>query len=224
MSASIGVAGAGAWGTALAQMLAADGREVTLWAREPELVEEINTGHTNSLFLPTARLAPSIRATGDLAEVADCDVLLLVTPAQHLADTMARMPKFPRDLVLCAKGIEAGSGRLMHRVAADAAPACGPRIDRQRADAAGDLAGAAGLQQRHRLRHAERFRETPRRQQLQQSEPDAEPAQPLRQAIAEAEWRSSLANDPRVMAMTELRAESCDRIVHAGLLAGGEGR
>ena len=123
MSARIGVAGAGAWGTALAQMLGADGREVTLWAREPELVEEINASHANSLFLPGARLAPSIRATGDLADVADCDVLLLVTPAQHLAGTMARMPKFPRDLVLCAKGIEAGSGRLMHRVAADAAPA-----------------------------------------------------------------------------------------------------
>ena len=124
----VGVIGAGAWGTALAQMLAADGRDVLLWAREPELVEEINARHTNSLFLPSARLAPAIRATGDLAETAACEALLLVTPAQHLAATLAQMPipspsKGPRELVLCAKGIEAGSGRLMSEVAHAAAPA-----------------------------------------------------------------------------------------------------
>lgn len=119
---AIAVVGAGAWGTALAQMLAGDGRSVLLWAIEPELVGEINARRTNSLYLPSATLAPAIRATNDLAEVATCDVLLLVTPAQHLATTMARMPRFPRDLVLCAKGIEAETGRMMHEVASDAAP------------------------------------------------------------------------------------------------------
>src|SRR5690606_5936059 len=74
---AIGVVGAGAWGTALAQMLAADGNGVLLWAREPELVEEINRQHTNSLFLPSTPLANSIRATGDLSELARCEVLLL---------------------------------------------------------------------------------------------------------------------------------------------------
>ena len=118
---AIGVVGAGAWGTALAQMLAGDGREVVLWALEPELVAEINAGHTNSLFLPSAALSPAIRATGDLAEMARCEVLLLVTPAQHLAATLAGMPSYPRDLVLCAKGIEAGTRRTMHEVAADVA-------------------------------------------------------------------------------------------------------
>ena len=121
-SPAIGVIGAGAWGTALAQMLAGDGREVLLWALESELIEEINADHTNSLFLPSVVLAPSIRATGDFAEAARCDILLLVTPAQHLAATLARMPVFPRDLVLCAKGIEAGTGRMMHEVATHAAP------------------------------------------------------------------------------------------------------
>ena len=53
----IGVIGAGAWGTALAQMLASDGRPVLLWALEPELVEEINARRSNSLFLPSASLA-----------------------------------------------------------------------------------------------------------------------------------------------------------------------
>jgi glycerol-3-phosphate dehydrogenase (NAD(P)+) len=119
---AIGVIGAGAWGTALAQMLASDGRAVLLWALEPDLAEEINSTRTNSPFLPTARLAETIRATADLGETAVCDILLLVTPAQHLAAVMAGLPSFPRDLVLCAKGIEAGSGRLMSEVAGEAAP------------------------------------------------------------------------------------------------------
>ncbi len=119
---AIGVVGAGAWGTALAQMLASDGREVMLWALEPELVEAINAGHANPLYLPSAKLAETIRATGDLADLAGCAALLLVTPAQHLGATLARIATPARDLVLCAKGIEAGSGRMMHEVAHDAAP------------------------------------------------------------------------------------------------------
>lgn len=118
----VGVLGAGAWGTALAQMLASDGREVLIWAREEELVEEINSTRTNSLFLPSAKLAHTIRATGDLAEMAALDTLLVVTPAQHMGSVLAAMPSHPRDLVLCSKGIEAGSGRLMNHVASDAAP------------------------------------------------------------------------------------------------------
>lgn len=123
----IGVIGAGAWGTALAQVLASDGSAVRLWAREPELVAEINTRHTNSLFLPGAALAGTIQATGSLAELADCAALLVVVPAQFLAGVLAGLPPagLPdgrRDLVLCAKGIEAGTGRLMAEVAAEAAP------------------------------------------------------------------------------------------------------
>jgi glycerol-3-phosphate dehydrogenase (NAD(P)+) len=103
-------------------MLSSDGREVLLWAREPELVEEINVRHTNSLFLPSAKLNPTIRATNEVSEAADCDVLLLVTPAQHMGSVLGSFPRFPRDLVLCNKGIEAGTGRLMAEVARDAAP------------------------------------------------------------------------------------------------------
>ncbi len=121
--AAIGVIGAGAWGTALAQVMASDGSEVLLWAREPELVAEINAAHTNSLFLPSARLSEAIRATGDLADLAAVPVLLVVTPAQHLARVLSGLPDAPRDLVLCSKGIEAGTGRLMADVAAEAAPA-----------------------------------------------------------------------------------------------------
>jgi glycerol-3-phosphate dehydrogenase (NAD(P)+) len=118
----IGVIGAGAWGTALAQALAGDGSAVTLWAREPELVAEINANRTNSLFLPSARLAGSIHATGDLSELGALPVLLAVVPAQFLGPVLSQLPTGNRDLVLCAKGIEAGTGRLMSDVAATAAP------------------------------------------------------------------------------------------------------
>lgn len=119
---TLGVVGAGAWGTALAQMLARDGHDVLLWAREEELAAEINAQHRNSLYLPSARLAETIRATCDLAEFEGVDTVLAVTPAQHLGAVLGAMPATPRDLVLCSKGIEAGTGRLMNHVAADAKP------------------------------------------------------------------------------------------------------
>lgn len=122
MTGDVGVVGAGAWGTALAQMLASDGRDVLLWAREAELVDEINTARTNSLFLPSAKLAPTIRATTVLADMAALPVLLLVTPAQFLANVLAGIGREGGDVVLCSKGIEAGTGRLMAEVARAAAP------------------------------------------------------------------------------------------------------
>lgn len=121
-NSSVGVLGAGAWGTALAQMLASDGRDVLLWALEPELVEEINGKHSNSLYLPSATLAESIRATGDLADISECATVLAVTPAQHLGSVLSQLSKAPQDLVLCSKGIEAGTGRMMHEVASAASP------------------------------------------------------------------------------------------------------
>jgi glycerol-3-phosphate dehydrogenase (NAD(P)+) len=122
-SPQIGVIGAGAWGTALAQMLAADGTPVLLWALEDGLADAINQTRRNELFLPSATLSPAIRATGDIADLSACDVALVVTPAQHLGTVLARLPAAPRDLVLCSKGIEAGTGRLMNHVAAAACPA-----------------------------------------------------------------------------------------------------
>lgn len=119
----IGVIGGGAWGTALAQVAAAGG-ETLIWAREAEVVESINTGHENKLFLPAIALDPAIRATGDLGILAACDALLVVTPAQHMRATLAALPRLALPLVLCAKGIEEGSTRLMHEVAAEAQPDC----------------------------------------------------------------------------------------------------
>lgn len=111
-----GVIGAGAWGTALAQLLAADGQAVTLWALETEVVDAINGGHENPLYLPGIKLAPSIQATGAMADLGDCDMVLVVSPAQHLRDVVRQAPAGV-PLVLCSKGIEAGSGLLMGEVA-----------------------------------------------------------------------------------------------------------
>ena len=120
--ADVAVLGGGALGTALAQMLASDGRDVTLWALEPEVVAEINADHRNTPFLSDADLAPSIRATGMLGDVADAQVVLAVVPAQHLRSVLAEMPQTKGDLVICAKGIEQSTGALMSDVAAAVQP------------------------------------------------------------------------------------------------------
>ena len=118
----IGVIGGGAWGTALAQVAAADGRETLLWAREAEVVETVNSAHENRLFLPGIPLSTAIRATGDLADLEGCDAWLVVTPAQHMRGVLASAPRCGRPLLLCAKGIEEASGKLLHDVAAELCP------------------------------------------------------------------------------------------------------
>ncbi|MGC4251297.1 MAG: NAD(P)H-dependent glycerol-3-phosphate dehydrogenase [Sphingobium sp.] len=116
-----GVIGAGAWGTALAQQLSAGGEHVRLWALEPEVVEAVNRGHANPLYLPDIPLSPGIEATGVMADMADRDLLLVVCPAQHLRAIVAQAPAGV-PLILCSKGIEAGSHLLMSEVAEQAQP------------------------------------------------------------------------------------------------------
>ena len=122
--AKIGVLGAGAWGTALAQLIASNGTPVTLWAREDDVAAAINGQQQNPQFLPDITLSPHIKAVSELAALNDCDVLLAVTPAQHLGSVLAGLDsEKPRDLILCCKGIEASTGRFMHQVARDTLPA-----------------------------------------------------------------------------------------------------
>lgn len=119
---AVGVVGAGAWGTALAQVAAADGAPVRLWAHEPQVAQGIRAAGENAVYLPGVALSPSIAATSDLADMAACDALLIVTPAQHMRGIVAALPRRDVPLLLCSKGIEAGTGQLMTQVAEEAAP------------------------------------------------------------------------------------------------------
>jgi len=118
----IGVLGGGAWGTALAQVAARNDQPVTLWAREDDVVASINATHENALFLPGIPLAPTIRATSDLAALSDCDALLVVVPAQFLRSVLSQLPADNRPLVLCAKGIEAETQKLVAEIARELHP------------------------------------------------------------------------------------------------------
>ncbi|MDR6626713.1 NAD(P)H-dependent glycerol-3-phosphate dehydrogenase [Caulobacter segnis] len=120
-----GVIGAGAWGTALAQVCARAGLAVTLQARETEVVASINETHENALFLPGVTLEPTIRATADMSALADRDLILAVAPAQHLRSALSALAphlKARVPVVLCAKGVEQGSLKLMTEVAAETIP------------------------------------------------------------------------------------------------------
>ncbi len=122
---SFGVIGGGAWGTALAQTLRLARRDVVLWARETETVDDINVRHVNRAFLPGIDLDPALRATNFIADVARCDAVLMVAPAQHVRGVAAELSPHMRDgqaLVLCAKGLEQASGRLLSDVASEALP------------------------------------------------------------------------------------------------------
>jgi len=118
----IGVIGGGAWGTALASVAAREREPVLLWAREPEVVEAINTGHENPLFLAGMPLPRSIQATGTIGDLSGCEALLVVSPAQFVRATLSGLPAGDTPLVLCAKGIEAGTRLLISEVAHQVRP------------------------------------------------------------------------------------------------------
>jgi glycerol-3-phosphate dehydrogenase (NAD(P)+) len=119
---TVGVIGGGAWGTALAQSAAAGGDPVILWAREGDVVRSINDQSANPLFLPNIPLSRKIRATSQLDDLADCDAILVVAPAQHVREILGSASIGFAPLVLCAKGIEAGTKKLMSEVAAEVYP------------------------------------------------------------------------------------------------------
>lgn len=119
------IIGGGAWGTALAQTLAHGQTAVTLWARETEVVDDINKRHVNRIFLPGVSLNPAIRATPDLLAAAGSDAILAVVPAQHLRNVIGRLSKQlapDTPIIICAKGIEESTGRFMGDVLEEAAP------------------------------------------------------------------------------------------------------
>ena len=121
----IGIVGGGAWGTALGHCLAAQGNNCVLWAYEHETVDEINSHHINRIYLPGVEIDRSLRATAKLADLADRDLILLVPPAQHLgqiAGDLAPQVDTSVPMVVCAKGIEQSTNRMLSEVLAERVP------------------------------------------------------------------------------------------------------
>ncbi len=118
----LAVIGGGAWGTALAQVAAAGGQETLIWAIEDDVVAAINRIHENPVYLKGQKLSPSIRATSNFSDLSGADAWLVVTPAQHMRAVLSRSPCPNIPLILCSKGIEEGSGLMLHQVARNVCP------------------------------------------------------------------------------------------------------
>lgn len=123
-----GIIGAGAWGTALATTLRRAGRDVIIWAHNPEGADAINHDHENRLHLPGIKLDRAIRATHSFADFADTDVVLFATPAQRLRSTAqllvaSKIIHHEVPLMIAAKGLELGSSKMMGTVLSEEMPA-----------------------------------------------------------------------------------------------------
>ncbi len=124
-SFSLGIVGGGAWGSALAIALSRPGQKVMLWAREPDVVRDINERHENRIFLPGVTLPDGITATDRFTDVARASALLLVVPAQYMrATAKALAPHLAPDtpIVNCAKGIEQKTSAMMSDILAEVLP------------------------------------------------------------------------------------------------------
>ena len=123
--ARAGVIGAGAWGTAWAQVTGWAGLDTLLHAREAEVVQSIRERRVNEAFLPDVVLDDHVNVTDDFGDLADRDLILAVPPAQHLRSVLSAYAPHWRagvPVVLCSKGIERGSLKLMTEVLAETLP------------------------------------------------------------------------------------------------------
>ncbi|OAS14074.1 NAD(P)H-dependent glycerol-3-phosphate dehydrogenase [Paenibacillus oryzisoli] len=131
MTQKVSVLVAGSWGTALASVLADNGKEVLLWSRNEEQVIEINEKHTNSRFLKDITLSPSIIATHSLQEaVQDADAIIMVVPSSGMREVAARIRPFLKKdtlIIHATKGFETGTLKRMTEVLADELPEMEPK-------------------------------------------------------------------------------------------------
>jgi glycerol-3-phosphate dehydrogenase (NAD(P)+) len=120
----LAVIGAGSWGTTFAKVLADGGADVVLWARRPEIADEINSSHRNGDYLPGVNLPASISASSDIAEVlAGASQVYLSVPSQTLRENLSEWGKLiPSDALVVSlmKGVEKNSGLRMSQVIAEA--------------------------------------------------------------------------------------------------------
>lgn len=113
---NVAVIGAGSWGTALAQVLADSGNNVTLWARKQEVADGINRDHKNIRYLSDVTLPPQVTATSSLSDcLASVEAVVVVTPSSTLrefAEKIAPLVSSDTPIILCSKGVEQETGYL----------------------------------------------------------------------------------------------------------------
>jgi glycerol-3-phosphate dehydrogenase (NAD(P)+) len=119
---NLGVLGAGAWGTALAQIAAEGGEQVVLWSRNDQVVEDIRARRENVLYLNGVPLSTAIQATTDFDALRSCDALLVAVPAQHVRNILDAAGTGHRTLIMCSKGIEAGTKLLVAEIGKSLCP------------------------------------------------------------------------------------------------------
>ncbi|MBK8014968.1 MAG: NAD(P)-dependent glycerol-3-phosphate dehydrogenase [Deltaproteobacteria bacterium] len=126
MTTRVGVIGAGAWGTALANLMAECGADVMLWAFEPEVVDDINRRHQNTVYLDGIALAPSLTATHSKEDaVRDRDLVILAVPSHVMRRVASELaPHLPEGvpIVTASKGIEEETLMTMDEVLRDVLP------------------------------------------------------------------------------------------------------
>ena len=123
MSKSVGVFGAGSWGTALALLLARNGHKVTLWARDAKHVRVLNADRCNQRYLPGAMFPENLFVTDNLDEaVRVSSILLIAVPSHAFRDLLPKLlPELsPTPKIAWAtKGLECRSGKMLHQVVAE---------------------------------------------------------------------------------------------------------
>ncbi len=119
----IGVVGAGGWGTALACLLVENNHDVTIWAYEDEVVNEINISKTNSVFLPNITLPDGLKATSNLSDLKVSDVYLFAVPTQFIRSVLTTHEFDFKDktIVNVSKGIERNSLMRISEIFSDLA-------------------------------------------------------------------------------------------------------
>lgn len=146
MRKSITILGAGAWGTAIAHLLATNGHDVTIWCHEPELTEEINQNQTNSFYLPDVDLPHNIRATASIQEALEgVDIIFEAVPVKYLRTVLEHARTFINKnqiWVILSKGIELESFHVPSQIIDDVMEyavqkvvVCGPSFARDLVEA-----------------------------------------------------------------------------------------
>src|SRR3954466_525119 len=120
------VIGAGAWGTALADLLAGNGHETLLWAYEPDVAETINASGENKRFLSGLPISRAVRATNDYEHaVRGASLVVYATPSHHLRRIARASAEFVEPdaiLTVASKGIEQQTLALMTSVVDEEMP------------------------------------------------------------------------------------------------------